>query len=122
MPSRKEAGPLLAFLSVMARQLIDIWQTEEKLQDMGGLVWRRWVEGVRPHLLDDPTPSNARVRITETPLANQVWIPETDVYVRFLVLDDVHVWLVAAVDLMADSGFPDEDHDGGWSGPIEDWD
>lgn len=82
----------------MAWLLSDVFGVEDDLQAMGQIVWVTWVNDVRPSLLDDPTPTNTGLRITQTP-ADQVWIPGTDVYVRFFPTNDGHVMLIEAVDL-----------------------
>ena len=87
----------------MAWQLSDPYAIEEDLEAMGPVVWNTWMNEVRPQLLQDPNPTNVGLRITETQ-GQQVWIPETDVFVRFFLTDDKHVLLIQAVNLLDELG------------------
>lgn len=87
----------------MAWQLSDPYAVEEDLEAMGPVVWNAWVGEVLPKLLQDPSPTNGGLRITETQ-GQQVWIAGTDVFVRFFLMDDEHVLLIQAVNLMDELG------------------
>lgn len=87
----------------MAWQLSDPYGVEDDLKAMGSVVWNAWVRDVMPKLLEDPSPTNGDLRITQTP-AQQVWIPGTDVFVRFFPTDDAHVLLIQAVNLLDELG------------------
>jgi hypothetical protein len=84
-----------------------VWQIEDQhgieneIQSMGDTVWRNWKDLVRPHLLEDPTPTNNNLKWDET-FEDQVWIPETNVYVAFEA-DNARVYLLGTVDITDDS-------------------
>ncbi len=84
-------------------QLSDLYGIEDELMAMGLDVWSAWVHDVRPRLLEDPSPTNPSLRITETH-TQQVWIPGTDVYVVFFPTSDNHVMLMSAVNLLDELG------------------
>ena len=67
------------------------------------VVWNIWLNDVRPKLLEDPSPTNPDLHITETN-TTQLWIPNTDVYVLIFPTDDDHVMLIKAVDLFKELG------------------
>jgi len=82
----------------MAWEISDPYGVEDDIHDMGPAVWGAWLE-VRPHLLQDPNPTNPSLHITET-RTTQLWLPWTDVYVLIFCTDDEHVMLIKAVDLL----------------------
>lgn len=84
-----------------------VWQIEDehgiegRLKLMDEPVWTNWLELVRPHLIEDPSPTNGNLRMDET-FDDQVWIPDTNVYVTFHA-DNSNVYLLGAVDISDDS-------------------
>ena len=87
----------------MAWEMSDPYGVEEDLEAMGSVVWNIWLNDVRPKLLEDPSPTNPDLHITET-TTTQLWIPNTDVYVLIFPTDDDHVMLIKAVDLLKELG------------------
>lgn len=85
----------------MVWQIEDEHGVENQLEAMGEPVWSKWVELVRPHLVEDPSPTNSNLKMDET-FDDQLWIPDTHVYVAFHA-DDSHVYLLGAVDISDDS-------------------
>lgn len=81
----------------MVWRIEDKYGVEDRLEAMGEPVWTNWLELVRPHLLEDPSPTNDNLKIDETH-DDQVWIPETNVYVLF-ESDRYCVYLINAVDI-----------------------
>ena len=81
----------------MALTISDEFEVEDQLRAMGGDVWTNWEQFVRPPLLEDPSPTNGDLVIDETH-SDQVWIPDTHVYVTF-DSDNYHVYLLGAVDI-----------------------
>jgi hypothetical protein len=78
-------------------QISDEHGVEARIKAMGQHVWSSWVDLVRPHLLEDPSPTNGDLVFDETN-DDQVWIPETNAFVVFLA-DKYYVYLLNAVDL-----------------------
>jgi hypothetical protein len=87
----------------MPWEMSDPYGVEEDLEAMGSVVWNIWLNDVRPKLLEDPSPTNPDLHITETN-TTQLWIPNTDVYVLIFPTDDDHVMLIKAVDLFKELG------------------
>jgi hypothetical protein len=82
-------------------QIEDEYGVEGQIESMGEAVWTNWVESVRPHLLEDPTPTNSNLKWDET-FEDQVWIPDSNVYVTFET-DNAHIYLLGTVDISDDS-------------------
>jgi len=55
-----------------------------------------------PRLLEDPSPTNADLPITQTDTTQLDW--DTDVYAVFIPTDDNHVMLIKAVNLLDELG------------------
>jgi hypothetical protein len=56
-----------------------------------------------PRLLEDPSPTNADLHITQTD-TTQLWIGDTDAYVLFFPTDDDHVMFIKAVNQLDELG------------------
>ena len=83
----------------MVWRLSDPYGVEEDLEEMGTEVWRVWLEDVMPDLLSDPTATNQMPTIERT-TNDLVWLPGTDVYVRFELISDNYVLLIEVLNLM----------------------
>jgi hypothetical protein len=81
----------------------DPFGVEDDLEAMGAGVWSVWLHEVRPKLLEDPSPANKDLHITQTD-TTQLWIGDTDVYVLIFPTDDDHVMLIKAVNLLDELG------------------
>ncbi len=87
----------------MPWEMSDPYGVEDELEAMGSVVWTIWRRDVRPQLLEDPSPTNPDLHITETD-TTQLWIGDTDVYVLIFATDDNHVMLIKAVNLLDELG------------------
>lgn len=87
----------------MVWQLSDIYGVEEDLEAMGDLVWSQWEYNVRPCLLEDPSPTNSELLITQNSAGQQVWIPDTDIFVRFELGGENYIFLIGAVDMFMET-------------------
>lgn len=87
----------------MPWKMSDPFGVEDDLEAMGPVVWDTWLRDVRPKLLEDPSPTNPYLHITQTD-TTQLWIGDTDVYVLIFPTDDDHVMLIKAVNLLDELG------------------
>ncbi|HLF43667.1 MAG TPA: hypothetical protein VJA46_09100 [Acidimicrobiia bacterium] len=83
----------------MPWEMSDPYGVEDELEAMGPVVWNVWLREVRPRFLEDPSPTNPDLHITQTD-TTQLWIGDTDVYVLIFPTDDDHVMLIKAVKLL----------------------